>query len=125
MKKAFSFLVIAVLCLAIILPASADTLHLYRIDYDGVETFQALHPELQCTWSEQDYHNDYELSSALLTDSQGPAPMPVKNRPANRGVGVEDEEMHKSPRHIRSAAQSTTRRLPRESESMPEMSTPA
>ena len=67
MKKAFSFLVIAVLCLAIILPASADTLHLYRIDYDGVETFQALHPELQCTWSEQDYHNDYELSSALLT----------------------------------------------------------
>ena len=54
MKKAFSFLVIAVLCLAIILPASADTLYLYRIDYEGVETFQALHPELQCTWSEQD-----------------------------------------------------------------------
>ena len=63
------------------------------------------------------------VSSALLTDSQGPAPMPVKNRPTNRSAGIEDEETHKSPRHIRSAAQSTTRRLPRESESMPEMST--
>ena len=67
MKKAFSFLVIAVLCLAIILPASADTLHLYRIAYDGVETFQAdkYHKMVCCRHAEL-YARGGKTSSVIL-----------------------------------------------------------
>lgn len=69
MKKDFSLLVIILICFVIALPASADTLKLYRIDdmNDGFRSFQAIHPDVQCSWSEQDYSNINDLNSALLT----------------------------------------------------------
>ena len=63
------------------------------------------------------------VSRALPMDSLGPKPTPVRNNPTKSGTVPPAVATHTNPRHIKSAAQSTTRRLPMESESMPETNT--
>lgn len=69
MKRKIVFFLITVVCHLIALSANAEELKLYRIDDDneGFKSFQSIHPDVQCSWSEQDYSTIYDLNSALLT----------------------------------------------------------
>ncbi|NLO85691.1 MAG: extracellular solute-binding protein [Clostridiales bacterium] len=69
MKQKISFLLLILLCFSLGLPAFAETLTFYRLNNknDGYKSFQAAHPDVQCTWTQEDYNTTYALGGALLT----------------------------------------------------------
>ena len=69
MKPRTTLILVLAICLALALPASAESLNLYRVDtkHGGYALFMAAHPDVQCVQSEQDYSTTEMLNNALVT----------------------------------------------------------